>query len=318
MVSTAADEEVLEAPETLEEDTPTDVDTRVADDALQFVIDGDAKRRWQTGVDIDLGAVSWRPNAANDAGAVLHVATLDSLPRWVARRILLAAASSHAVHVAITLSALYTADWRELLTKADARVYVVDDRDKAMRTKRRHVLAALADLQIPVSPDERKSLGAIALEMMTTGSAQDKGARLEALLAFLFGQVTDYRVVERNYRNSTQEIDIVLQIDSFSTRIWQIPGRPLILVEAKNRSERTDSATFAVLVNKVRTKRKSVKFAFLVAMAGFTEDAKRESLRHSTSNLCVVMLAAADVRALVEADDLDAELETLVRRSLTD
>ncbi|WP_242086463.1 YraN family protein [Microbacterium lacticum] len=316
-MSAAIESEVLEPSETLE-DAPVDVDTRVADDALRMVIEGDVKRRWRPGIDIDLGAASWRPHAANNAGAVLHVATLEALPRWVARRILGAAASSHAVHVAITLSALYTADWRELLTRADARVYVVDDRDKSMRTKRRHVLAALADLQIPVSPDERRLLGKLALDMMKTGSAQDKGARLEALLAFLFSQVTDYRVVERNYRNSTQEIDIVLQIDSFSTRIWQVPGRPLILVEAKNRSERTDSATFAVLVNKVRTKRKSVKFAFLVAMEGFTEDAKRESLRHSTSNLCVVMLAALDVQALVEADDLDAKLETLVRRALTD
>jgi len=312
MVSVANDPEV----DALSDPVP-DVDNGVIPEILNGIVKKDRKRKWVVGKELRLDGRAWRPSATNAHDEVLHVTALGTLPRWVDRR-LRAAARQRTVYVALPLSALYTREWRRLLVSTDAFVYVIDDDNERLRTKRRHVLAALADLQIPVSPDERIALASSTLDNLDAGTAQLKGARLEALLAFLFGQVSDFRVVHRNYRNRTQEIDLVLQLDGYSSRIWHIPGTPLLLVEAKNRGEKADPATYSVFLNKMRTKRNNVRYGFLVATAGFSEDARRESLRYSTGKHCIVMLGPSELRTLVEARDIDSALEGLVRAAVLD
>lgn len=301
----------------LPEGEPTvDVDASAADAIVATVTAKDRGRKWTAPTLLTLGPMSWRPSAVGKGQAVLHVALLDTVPRFIARRLSAAHAAGYRAHVALSTAALYQPAWIRLLTEIDAFVYVVDDFDHAARYRRRHVLAALADLQVPVSPTDRAAIGKIALAQMDTGTAQEKGRRLEALLAFLFSQVSDFRVVLRNHRNKSQEIDLTLQIDNFSQRVWH--GKPLILVEAKNRNVKADQPTFSVLVTKIRTKRQSVKIGFLVSTKGFTADLERESLRYSESDLCVVPIGPADLRTLLECDDLDERLEAMVIKALMD
>jgi len=295
---------------------PSNVDADAAEGIVAAIVAKDRRRKWADPVVLKFGSASWRPSAVGKGEAVLHVALLETLPRFVERRLLAAHKAGHRVHVGLTTAGLYQFDWLRVLTMVDAMVYVVDDFDKASRYRRRHVLAAVADLQIPVSPDARAALGQIVLDQVGAGNAQEKGRRLEAVLAFLFGQVSDFRVALRNHRNKSQEIDLTLQIDNFSRRVWH--GKPLILVEAKNRAAKADQQTLSVLVTKIRTKRQSVKIGFLVATAGFTSDLERELLRYSESDLCVVLIGPDELRALLLTSDLDEHLEKLVIKALVD
>lgn len=301
------------------EDAPAvDVDLKAVATCVADVAAKDKARAWGPAERLQLGRVAWTPDAIGEKNAVLHVALIGDLPRYLGSRLRAAHAEGRAVHVAMTTAVLYTPEWLNLLVEVDAFVYVVDDWTDAMRFKRRHILAAIADMQVPVSPDQRPILGVTALDMLGDGSSQDRGRRLEALLAFLFSQVTDFRVVRRNHRNKTQEIDLVLQIDSYSKRVWQIPGRPLVLVEAKNRKEPTGAPVLAGLVRKIQTKRQTVKIAFLVSTSGVTKDLEIESLRGSTEDHCVVVIGPAQLRSLIQDPDLDDSLEKLVLDALID
>jgi hypothetical protein len=120
-------------------------------------------------------------------------------------------------------------------------------------------------------------------------SGRREGRRFEVLLAYLLSQVTDFRVVERNLRTATQELDIVLQIDRHSQRAWQ-QHVPFMLVEAKNWNDRIPQSVVSALMGKVRTKGQSCKMASLIATGGFTADAKKEELRYSESENRIVMI----------------------------
>jgi hypothetical protein len=55
---------------------------------------------------------------------------------------------------------------------------------------------------------------------------------------------------------------------------------------------------------------------FLVSLNGFTAEALREELRISESENCVAMLDRGHLSRLFEAEDIDEELERLVRRAM--
>lgn len=300
----------------LADEPAVDVDADAADGIVATITAKDGRRKWMPPTPLTLGTTSWRPSALGNRQSVLHVALLDTLPGYLERRLIAAHAAGYRVHVGLTTAALYRPEWLRMLTQIDANVYVIDDFNKSERYKHRHVLAAVADLQIPVSPEERAVLGQIVLDQLEAGTAQEKGRRLEAALAFLFGQVSDFRVVLRNHRNKSQEIDLTLQIDNFSRRVWH--GKPLILVEAKNRKTKADQPTFSLLVTKIRTKRQAVKIGFLVSLAGFTSDLERESLRYSEADLCIVLIDNDELRALLLAEELDDRLEQMVTKALMD
>ena len=122
--------------------------------------------------------------------------------------------------------------------------------------------------------------------------------------------------MERNYRNETEEIDLVLQIDNFSSRVWQKSGVPFILVEAKNRADKASQPMVSSLVTKLQTKRGNARIAFLVSLAGFTDDARMQELRFSTQDICVVMIDRLQLESLLAAANIDEQLEVLVRQAM--
>jgi hypothetical protein len=202
----------------------------------------------------------------------------------------------------------------KLCADIDAHVIVVNDR-RLPTLEPLHFMAALAELGVPVEQPLRSSLANKVLGIIEDGTPHEKGRRLEALLAFLFSSVRDLRVVERNFETDTQEIDIVLQVDNFSNRVWRMSG-PLLLVESKNTKDATPQNVVSLLIHKIRGKRGACKLGFLVSLNGFTSDAMREELRISESENCVAMLDKDDLIALFEAEDLDEELEKIVRRAM--
>lgn len=265
-------------------------------------------------IPLDLGPVRWQPQLRGKSKDwVLHVHMSRKIPNYLARRLVAAAEGGHEVHVACYLEALYDEETLRLLAATDAYVYVLDDVNAAR--KRRHFLGAMADLAVPVSPSIRKEIATLVWDNLASGESHHKGARLEALLAFLMAQVDDFRIFARNYRNETQEIDIIVQVDSSGSRSWH-RNAPFILVESKNTAERIGQPPIALMFRKLETKRGSAKIAIFFSIGGYTSDARMEELRSSTTEFCVAMLDAADILEAISAEDITDLMERKVSEAL--
>lgn len=284
---------------------------------LDEILVADATSGWLRDEELALGSKRWRPSAlSGDRSVVLYICLLQEFPRFVVERLRLCKAAGLELRIALTVSALFQAEILEVLVDLDCDVLVVDDYNKARRMERRHVLTALADIEVPLSSEVRRDIGRRIWARVGEGTAQERGRRLEGLLAFIFAQVQDLKVVEHNYRNATEEIDLVLQVDNFSSRVWQNSGVPFILVEAKNRVDKASQAMMSILITKLQTKRGTAKIGIMVSLAGFTDEAKMQELRFSTENVCVAMIDRQGVETLIEASDLDETLEIMVRQAL--
>lgn len=287
------------------------------DAAAKRIFESESGQDWVPGVELDLGSKRWRPNAVStDDTKLLYVFLADQLPRFVRDRLALAAEVGIQSTLALNLASLFNPSIVELLVAVDADVIVLDDYVSSRQLNPRPLLAALADVEVPVSPDFRRNIANVVWDRIADGTAYRKGKRLEALLAFIFAQIRDLKVVERNYRNETEEIDLVLQIDNFSSRVWQKSGVPFILVEAKNRADKASQPMVSSLVTKLQTKRGNARIAFLVSLAGFTDDARMQELRFSTQDICVVMIDRLQLESLLAAANIDEQLEELVRQAM--
>lgn len=105
-------------------------------------------------------------------------------------------------------------------------------------------------------------------------------------------------------------------VSDHQIRVWQKPGVPFILVEAKNRADKASQHVVSSLIYKLQTKRGTARIAIFVSLAGFTQDARMQELRFSSQELCVVMIDGEQLRGLLAAEDMDEGLEVLVRRAL--
>lgn len=284
--------------------------------AAQRVVDSPQGSHWVRGGELDLGDKRWRPHAASPEGKrLLYVLLQDEIPRFARERLEAAFNCGFSATIALELASLYKPDVIKMLTSIDANVIVLDDHNKSRQLEPRELLTALADTEVPLPPDLRRQAAAKTLERIEDGTPQEKGKKLESLLAFLFSQVNDLKVVERNYRNETEEIDLVLQVTNPSSRCWQIPGCPFILVEAKNRVDKAEQHVVSTLITKLQTKRGTAKIALLISLRGFTEGARMQEMRFSTGDVCIVMIDRSQLETILNADDLDEELESAIRRA---
>src|SRR5207244_881948 len=110
-------------------------------------------------------------------------------------------------------------------------------------------------------------------------SAQQRGRRYEAAVAFLLSQVDDFDVVERNLRTETEELDAVVQQRATQGRVWSGLGAPLILVEAKNWKEPVTQKEASAFRVKLDGRRGVVRLGLMFGAAGFTSDALDQELR---------------------------------------
>lgn len=305
-------EEVLDEPS---QGRPVGVDDIAA--AVDLICASANGRDWVQGAELDLGNKRWKPSAVSrDNARLLYVFLQDDLPRFARDRLRIAAAMGITPTLALHLASLFKREVVEILVEVDADVIVLDDYIEARRLEPRALLLALAEIEVPISPEVRRIVANAVWKRLGDGSSQEKGRRLESLLAFTFSQVRDLKVVEHNYRNETEEIDLVLQIDNFSSRVWQKSGVPFVLVEAKNRADKASQPMVSSLITKLQTKRGTARIAVLVSLAGFTEDARMQELRFSTQELCVVMIDRTQLKRILDADNIDGELETHVRHAL--
>lgn len=260
-----------------------------------------------------------------------HVSSLDAAPVLVERlplvggrqrhhhphlirRFEAAVEAGYRVHVILELADLYRADAVRQLAAIDAFVHVID---APHFSKPGHVLAVMGDLQVPVDPSLRTEIAKETWNRIGEGETWVRGTRFEALLAFLLGQVADFRVVSRNYTTDTEEIDILLQIDNFSSRCWLESGVPFLLVEAKNWDDEVPQKEVTVFLGKILTKRGRARIGLLFARKGFTGAADLQETKLGQKEEIVVALVGPDtLLEWIEREDGDEYLEDVVRDAM--
>lgn len=128
-----------------------------------------------------------------------------------------------------------------------------------------------------------------------TGTAQEKGDRLEELMDSVFSLKPDLEVVQRKYDLGDEEIDLVVK-NNVARPFWQSLGSPLLFVECKNWSSKVGAPEVRDFESKLRNHRPMTRLGILVAPGGFTKEALEAIKRISRDSISV---------ALVNGDDLD-------------
>lgn len=272
---------------------------------------------WERGCPLSLGPdLKWTPHLTRADGAVLTVHLASRIRNYLGQR-LKRAALDREIHVAMPLEALFDEVLIEDLTAVDAQVHLVDSLSSVQAPT--PVLSKVADLGISLPADRRRAVGRRAWKACREEglAAHVKGRRLEGLVCFLLSQIEDFRVVERNLRTETEELDAVIQqTRPNGPRCWSQLGVPFIFVEAKNWSSRVSQTEVSVLRVKMQGKRRNVRLALLFAANGHTRDAYNQELRFASDELTIVLIGPDVIAGWIEAEDTSEYLERIVRRAM--
>lgn len=299
--------------EILEERPISDLPDVTVDQVIERIVAGDSA--WSTPEGpMKFGSMSWTPHLVHrEKGALLHIHLSNQIRPFLIRRLEAARALEHRIHVVIDLASLYDEDTLTTLGSLDAEVHLLSS---SQLHNGRYLLALLADESVPVASDVRTALGKTAWEMRQQGSAYEKGRRFEGLLAFLLAQIDDFKILERNYRGDTDEIDIVVQLDKISNRCWYSSGVPFLLVEAKNWQTAVPQKELSAFIFKISTKRGRCKIGIFVGASGFTSDAELQEVKLATTDLTVALIGPSQIEEWISHGDPDEFLESLISNAM--
>ena len=142
----------------------------------------------------------------------------------------------------------------------------------------------------------------------TTGSPQERGARLQQFAEELFGRV--FRVVDTELRTQTEELDLVLE---YRGRYLSWADTPLLLVECKNWSSRVPQREISALATKARLD--DANLVFVVSVAGFTADARAQAERiRQRDRRLIVLVDGSDIEQLLSGDETADDFFQRLRR----
>ena len=203
------------------------------------------------------------------------------------------------------------------LTAIDAQVHLVENMSSVKKPA--PVLAQVADHDISVGNETRRSVAQKAWDLCGRAglTSHVKGRRLEALVCFLLSQIDDFRVVERNLRTETEELDAVIQKTRLNgMRCWsELPG-PFIIAEAKNWSSSVTQNEVSVFRVKMQGKRGSVRLGLLFAANDYTSDAFSQELRFASDDLTIALIGPETIADWIASQDADGYLDKVVRRAM--
>lgn len=272
--------------------------------------------RWKSGTAIELGDGStWQPDLVLDDGsALLHVHVAERLRSYATRRFAQAVEAGIEVHVVTPLGHLYEPELLEQLAAVDARVHLLG---KSADEGPKRALALLADQGIKVPPGLRTTLGRHGLDFAARdGTPSEKGKRFEALVAFLLSQVEGFSIFERNYRTSTEEIDVVLQQRQLNGRVWALANAPFLLVEAKNHEDGISQGMFSQFRIKMMTKRSSVRIGLMLSRTTVSGAAKEQEEKFASEDLTIAFLDGEAITEWIDAPDGTEHLERVISRAM--
>lgn len=139
--------------------------------------------------------------------------------------------------------------------------------------------------------------------------ANRKGKKLESVLVKVIETTSGLVVVDRNVRTETEEIDIVVRNES-PDPFWSKLSTH-ILFECKNWSSRVDKDSVVAFRDKLQERRGAVKVGYIIAVNGFTKDAKIHMLRWSREDVVVVPVDRDDLQELIISKQSLTELRRL-------
>lgn len=271
---------------------------------------------WEPGEAGAFGALRWRPDLARaDVAAVLHVHLADRLRPYLVDRLIAASGDGQEIHLALPLARLYDEELLGDIHDLDPQIHVIRG-DGLEVDPPAALLTTICERRVKVSPDARRLLGTKALALSKAdATAQVRGRRYEALIAFLLSQITDFDVVEHNFRTDTEELDVVVQQRATQGRVWSL-GAPLILVEAKNWARAVPQKEVSAFRVKLEGKRGTVRLGLMFGSSGFTSDALDQELRFASDELTIAFVRPEELEEWIATADGDEYLETLVRRAI--
>lgn len=284
---------------------------------VEAVIDGitAVDPQWSPGETLRLApGVAWRFNLmVTEPRRLLHVHLADVLRSHIVARLKAARDLGFEMHVALNLAALYETRVQILLSEINAFVHLIDGRVVHAGV---HHLDALTKHQVAVAPLARTTIARANWARRGDGTNQEKGRLFEALLAFLFEQVGEFTVVERNYRGDSDEVDIWLQIGKWSTSCWQEDGVPFILVEGKNRVETAGAPFVLHIKGQLREKRRRTRIGILCSSSPFSSDAVNEVIKLAESEYSVALLGPTELEAWIDSQNPTKYLEDQIRKAM--
>lgn len=152
----------------------------------------------------------------------------------------------------------------------------------------------------PAKPDEGHTFTALVAAVESASTSDAKGKSLEALIEALVRTISGWNVEKRN-RNGSEEFDLTI-----SNRCERKPHSDwgeAILVECKNRAEKSGAPDLRTLIAKMGARRGRCRTALFIAWSGFNSGADEILLETRLSDNLVVTLTGEEVRAAALAGD---------------
>ena len=297
----------------LEDDgRPGGYDRRDVESVVAAIIADDGK--WSEGKPLVFGNMKWRPHLSSGTEH-LHVHLASGLMPYMLDRLATAYAHSSKVHIALPLPSLYDEALLRRLAPMEPEIHLVKGPDSVGSPES---LLEILGQRLRVGSDTRTDIARSGFALaQADGTAHEKGKRLESLLCFLFGQVSDFEVSDVRLDTATEELDLVITVRANSGRCWVLAGAPFVLVEAKNWHTSTvgqfEVSGFAF---KAEHKRGTVRLGIMVGMRGFSPEAKDQTLRTSAEKLTVALFGPQELEQWIDAESSDDVLENLIRKAM--
>jgi len=169
------------------------------------------------------------------------------------------------------------------LTEKPNRVY----RAKTKKTKRKD--SALAEVRH------------IFYESLKSGKPK-KGRLLEDVALAIIESIPGLKVVQRNARLKSEELDILVQ-NNLDIGFWRLAGSPII-VECKNLREKVSAREIGILADKLHSIGPDAKTALLITPSGISRDAASKAREKRQGGCYMIVLdrqALEDILAGVDA-----------------
>ena len=126
-----------------------------------------------------------------------------------------------------------------------------------------------------------------------------KGKCFEDFLKELFESMEGLKIVETKLSDDEQT-DIVIK-NNVNKPFWINLNSPLLIGEAKNWNDKTNTATLNTLVGKLDDHINFSKVAFVVAMNGFTKPVETSQKRKAASGKIVFTITGDEIEAMLES-----------------
>ena len=152
-------------------------------------------------------------------------------------------------------------------------------------------------------------------EAKSTNDLHEKGKLFEELFALLIQIDGSFILCERNVKTKSEEIDIVIQSGTTSP-FWSRVSSPLILLECKNWTNKVGAKEVRDFAGKIQNRpRLLCRIGFLIAVSGFTSDAKEELVGYRARDFVLATVTGSQVEDLIQSK---GKISDLLQERLVD